>query len=146
MDPWHYWLIGAFILCILEMFTGDLFLLGCGVAAAGSSIAASVGAERAAQLGVFGVVSVAFIFGIRPLAKRHFYKTSDPRKSNTEAMIGLTGTVIEPIPGGHDVGRVRLGAEEWRALSAHGDHISPGTAVTVSRVDGATLVVASIPT
>ena len=144
MDPWHYWLIGAFILCILEMFTGDFVLLGFGVAAGGGSIAASLGAERAVQLEVFAAVSVLFIFGIRPFAKRHLYRSSDPRKTNTEALIGRPGTVVDPIPGGHAAGRVKLGAEEWRALSSHGGEIAPGTAITVAGIDGATLIVTPV--
>jgi len=145
MDPWHYWLIGAFLLCIIEMFTGDLVCLGLAIAAAGASIAASLGLEKAAQLGVFGAVGVIFIFGVRPFAKRHLYKASDPRQSNAAAMVGLPASVVEPIPGGHDAGRVRIGAEEWRAVSAHGGEIPPGAVVTISRVEGATLVVTPVP-
>ncbi len=144
MDPWHYWLIGAFVLCILEMFTGDLVLLGFGIAAAGASIASSTGADKVGQLSTFGAVSVVFLVVVRPFAKRHLYKSSDPRKTNAAALIGQRATVVDEIPGGQDIGRVKLGGEEWRAVSVDGAAFPSGSTVSVTRVEGATLVVSPV--
>ena len=145
MEPWHYWIIAGLILCILEMFTGDFVLLGLGIAAVGASFTAASDASVNWQLTTFAFVSIAFIFGVRPVAKRHFYKNSDPRPSNINALIGKTATVLEPINGDHGVGRVKLGSEEWRAITAPStNEIPSGAVVKINAVEGSTLIVSSI--
>ncbi|MEM0897743.1 MAG: NfeD family protein [Verrucomicrobiota bacterium] len=139
MEPWHYWIIAGCVLCILEIFTGDFLLLGLGIAAVGSGVAAYYDASLTWQVGVFAIVSVVFVFGIRPVAKRHFYHTSDHRVSNVDAMRGKRGVITSPIPEGGQAGRVRLGAEEWRAVSEDGLSLSEGIEVVVEAVEGATL-------
>ncbi len=139
MEPWHYWLIAGIVLCILEIFTTDFLLLGLGLAAVGSSIASYYEASMPWQVGIFAIVAVIFVFTIRPIAKRQFYKTSDPRTSNVDAMKGKRGVVVDAIPENGQPGRVKLGGEEWRAVTEDGVTIDPGTEVVVDRVDGATL-------
>ncbi len=141
MLPWHYWLIAGIILCILEMFTGDMILLGLGFAAVGASIAASFDATLTWQLVFFSAFALIFIFLIRPVAKRHFYKSSDTRKSNVDALIGRKGTVIVPIPVGLEPGRVKIGGETWRAVSDLEEVIEEGTKISVQSVEGATVTV-----
>lgn len=144
MEPWHYWIIAGLVLCILEMFTGDFVLLGLGIASVGSSFVAAGHASLNWQLAAFSCVSIIFIFGVRPVARRHFYKNSDPRPSNVKAMIGQTAIVVDTVAGGHGSGRVKLGSEEWRAISApDSDDLTPGTAVRISGIDGSTLIVSS---
>ena len=139
MEPWHYWLIAAIVLCILEIFTADFLLLGLGFAAVGSSIASYHEASMTWQVGVFAILSVIFVFTIRPIARRYFYKTSDPRVSNVEAIKGKRGVVVEAIPQGGQPGRVKLGGEEWRAVTEDAVTIAPDTEVVVEHVEGATL-------
>jgi membrane protein implicated in regulation of membrane protease activity len=139
MEHWHYWIIAGIVLCILEIFTADFLLIGLGVAAMAASIASYSEASMPWQVGVFAIVSVVFVFTIRPLAKKHFYKSSDPRTSNVDAMHGKRGIVVDPIPENGQPGRVKLGGEEWRAVTDDGVALEPGTEVVVERVDGATL-------
>jgi membrane protein implicated in regulation of membrane protease activity len=144
MEPWQYWLIGGIVLCILEMFTGDFVLLGLGVAGISSGLAAYGGASTNLQLITFGIIALIIIFGIRPIAKKHFYKSSDPRLSNAKAMIGKTATVILPITGPHGAGRVKLGSEEWRAIASDTGDFPSGTTVRIESIDGATLIVSPL--
>ena len=139
MEPWHYWLIAGIVLCILEIFTADFLLLGLGFAATGSSVASFYNAPMTWQVGVFAILSVIFVFGIRPLAKAHFYKTSDPRVTNVDAIRGKRGVVVDSIPMNGQPGRVKLGAEEWRAVTEDGVTFTEGEEVVVESVEGATL-------
>ena len=139
MEPWHYWLIAGIVLCILEIFTADFLLIGLGVAAMASSISSYAEASYPWQVGIFAIVAVVFVFTIRPLAKKHFYKTSDPRTSNVDAMRGKRGIVVDSIPENGQPGRVKLGGEEWRAVTDDGLSIESGAEVVVEQVDGATL-------
>ena len=141
MLAWHYWLIAAIILCIIEIFTIDFLALGLGIAAVITSIAAAMGASLEVQVGVFAVASIIMIFTVRPLFRKAIYKHSDDRKSNVDALHGQQAVVIEAIPGNHESGRVKLGAEEWRAISLIEDEIPAGATVHIERVDGSTLVV-----
>ena len=144
MEPWQYWLIGGIALCILEMFTGDFVLLGLGFAAIGSGLATYAGASTNLQLITFGIIALTIIFGIRPVAKKHLYKRSDPRLSNAKAMIGQTATVIMPITGPHGAGRVAFGSEEWRAIASDTGDFPSGTTVRIESIDGATLIVSPL--
>ncbi|MEM9478936.1 MAG: NfeD family protein [Verrucomicrobiota bacterium] len=139
MEPWHYWIIAGCVLCILEIFTGDFLLLGLGIAAVGSGVAAFYDASLIWQVGVFAIISVIFVFGIRPVAKRHFYYTSDRRVSNVDAMSGKRGVIVASVPEGGQAGRVRVGAEEWRAVSEDGLSLREGEEIVVDAVEGATL-------
>ena len=64
-------------------------------------------------------------------------------KSNVDALLGKTAYVLEEIDATQDVGRVRIGSEEWRAVS---DTMIPAQSeVTVIDIEGATLKVAPRP-
>lgn len=139
IEPWHWWLIAGILLCILEVFTGDLLLLGLGLAALGGSLSAASEATVSWQIGTFAISALIFVFGVRPIAKKHLYKTSDSRATNVGALIDRVGVVVESIDGHGMAGRVKLGAEEWRALAEV--PISVAEHVIVERVEGATLFV-----
>jgi membrane protein implicated in regulation of membrane protease activity len=56
-------------------------------------------------------------------------------------MIGLTATVVDGIEGRGAAGRVRIGAEEWRAVVPDETAVEAGARVEVLRVEGATVMV-----
>jgi membrane protein implicated in regulation of membrane protease activity len=57
-------------------------------------------------------------------------------------LVGEAGTVLELVPGTPTAsGLVRVGREEWRAESADGRPIEPGTTVKVVEVKGTRVVV-----
>jgi membrane protein implicated in regulation of membrane protease activity len=60
--------------------------------------------------------------------------------SNTDALIGLTGVVMERL-GEHHPGQVKVRDEVWRAVPVSGatGPYEPGTVVHVEGVDGVTL-------
>ncbi len=141
MQPWHLWTIAGICLLTAEMLTVSFFAASFGVAALVTALAtAQAGLGIEGQLGVFCVASVACLGMIRPLARR-LWRNADGRPVLTEAMIGLTATVVDGIEGRGAAGRVRIGAEEWRAVVPDETAVEAGARVEVLRVEGATVMV-----
>ena len=144
MEPWHLWTILGISLVIVEMLTVSFFAASFGVAAlVTAAIAARTGCGTTMQLAAFSGASVVSLAIVRPLF-RGLYRASDNRPVLTDAMIGGTGTVVDEIEaqGGH--GRVRVGAEEWRAVAPDHRAVPAGARVEILKVDGATLTVRPI--
>ena len=91
------------------------------------------------QSALFTVSSVIFLIIGFPLGR----KLSDFKKTSTnfEMNIGKTATVIEEINSEKNTGRVRLNGVDWIAVSADGSIIPENSAVSVSEVKGAKLIV-----
>jgi membrane protein implicated in regulation of membrane protease activity len=142
MQAWHIWVIAGVVLIIFEMFTISFVLASFGVACLLAAIAAALDVGLNGQLAVFAVASVVSLFAIRPLFHKRVYLHSEQRKTGSAAMIGQSGIVVERVGGPTAPGRVKIAGEEWRAIAASaGDSFEPGTAVEISAVDSATLVV-----
>lgn len=143
LEVWQLWLIGGVILIILEMFTFTFILASFGLAAMITAIPAANGASTNWQLTIFAISNVVLLTLLRPLAKKGLYRNSEQRPTNANAIIGQTATVLEEIADQHRPGRVKLGSEEWLALSSAAP-VPPNTIVEVVGIDGATLVVRPI--
>lgn len=143
LEIWQLWLIGGVILIILEMFTFTFIFASFGIAAMITAIPAANGFSVTGQLAIFAISNVILLFLLRPLAKNGLYRNSEQRPTNANAIIGQTATVLEEIADQHRPGRVKLGSEEWLALSSAGP-LPPNTIVEVISIDGATLIVSPI--
>ncbi|MCB1229653.1 MAG: NfeD family protein [Verrucomicrobiae bacterium] len=141
MEPWHWWLITAVILFILEIFFSDFLLATLGAACLAAAVTAGMGASFAWQLGTFVAASIAALALLRPAMKRWMYRTSDPAKTNHHAMIGQRGTVTDAVGDTDNPGRVKIGGEEWRAVSESTEALEPGTRVEIVAIDSATVIV-----
>ena len=86
------------------------------------------------QVLLFFAVSIVLLAALRPLVKKHF--TPKLEKTNVDAVVGTTGTVISPIDNIQAPGRVKLGGMEWTARSTSGEPIAEGTIVKVDRIEG----------
>ncbi len=138
MPPWLWWLVIAGILGVGEMLTLSLLLGMTALAALTACVVAGVGGGLLAQLVAFVVTSGALLLGLRPVARRHLHQSPDVA-TGTDALIGMTGVVLEPVNGD---GRVRIRGEVWSARATiDGQILEPGTSVRVLRIDGATAVV-----
>ena len=65
-------------------------------------------------------------------------------KSNTHAMVGQRGTVTTVVGGIDNPGRVKIGGEEWRAISESDEPLAEGLVVEIISVDSATVIVRPI--
>jgi len=141
MQSWHLWTITGLLLLIFEMVLPAFFFASFGLAALLTAAAAATGLGSTAQLGTFAAASTACIAAVRPFFVRFVYRRSDPARVNIHALIGQSASVVDAIGAGDDPGRVKVGSEEWRAISENGAPVPPGTRVEITAVHSATLTV-----
>ena len=139
MADWAVWLILAALLAVGELLTLTLFLAPLAIAAVAAAVLAAAGAGLAVQLVVFLAVSLACLFGLRPIAKRHL-RTPAALRTGTAALPGTKAIVLERVD---DLGgRVKIGGEVWTARSFfEGQVYEEGARVEVAKIEGATALV-----
>ena len=141
MEIWIYWVIGALVLFIIEMFTAGFAVVCLSFGCLGSAIAASCNTSLEWQLSIFAIVSFIALIAVRPLLKRLFYKDGEKVATNASAMIGKHGVVCADINGDDEQGRVMIEGVDWRAITTDNEHISKGTRVVVVELNSVVLTV-----
>ncbi|MBX2855736.1 MAG: NfeD family protein [Rhodobacteraceae bacterium] len=143
-----WWLGLCLTLILVEMATMSLFLLWPGLAAALVAVIVYIvpGLGLAPQLIVFAIISVALTY----LGRSYFSSSLGQEESDRPMlnqrgaqMIGRQVTALRDFENG--VGSVQIDDGQWRARladAASGAEISSGAVLTVSDIDGVTLVVA----
>ena len=127
---WQVWAVIAILGLVLELTSGDFFIICFAIGAVGAAIVSPF-AGFYVQLAVFAIVTALSIFQVRPFALRYLHKRDSNRLSNADAVVGQRGHVSERIPAGGGYGRVALPGDDWRALSADGQELPVGTPVQV---------------
>ena len=140
---WLIWVIISIVCLILELSSGDFFILCFAIGAAASAIIAGCGANLTWQVIIFAVVSALSLLLVRPALIKKLHKPHRERLSNAEAMIGQEGRVSENIEAG-GYGRVAIDGDDWKALSADGSAIEKNTRVRVVKMDSIILTVEPI--
>ena len=126
---WQLWAVVAVVCLILELTSGDFFIMCFAIGAAVTAIAAPF-TNFYVQLALLAVVSVVCLFTVRPVALRWFHRNDPHRVSNADALIGREGRVSETIEAG-GYGRVPIDGDVWKARSATGEALPAGTQVRV---------------
>lgn len=126
---WQLWAAVAFICLILELTSGDFFIMCFAI---GAAVTAAVAPFTSfyVQLAVLAVVSVVCLFTVRPVALRWFHKNDPNRVSNADALLGREGRVNEAIEA-DGYGRVAIDGDVWKAKSANKAAIPVGKNVKV---------------
>ena len=137
-DHW-WWLIGAALLGILEIFLPGIFLIWMAAAAALTGIiAALLPIALPFQLAIFGLLAMAAVYGGRRHYERHPVPSSDPLLNDrTARLVGQNVLVVTAIENGE--GRVKVGDSVW---AARGPDAAAGTRMVVTGADGSCLRVA----
>ena len=130
-NVWQGWAIAAVICLILELSSGDFFIICFSIGAVASAIGAAIGLNIYWQLAIFAAVALASIFFVRPIALRYLHKNEPNRPSNADALIGRIGRVTETIKTG-DYGRVAIDGDVWKAVSNSATDITAGSTVKVT--------------
>ncbi|MET0435713.1 MAG: NfeD family protein [Cellulomonas sp.] len=140
---WLWWLGGALLLGVAEMFSLDLiFLMLAGGALAGA-LAAALGAPLAVQIIAAAVAALLLLFALRPFLLHRLRERTQLVETNSAALVGRPAVVVAPTDASG--GRVKLGGEVWSARSlVVGTSFDAGTEVRVARIDGATAVVEAV--
>ena len=131
---WLIWIIISILCLILELSSGDFFLLCFAIGAAVGAIVAGCGLSLTWQIIIFALVSALSLLLVRPALIRKLHKPQKVRLSNAEAMIGREGRVTEEIEA-NGYGRVAIDGDDWKARSIDGSAIVNGTRVRVVKMD-----------
>ncbi len=133
LDQYGWWTAGL-VLLIAEMLVPGIFLMWFGFAALLTGVVDVLvpGLDWRWQTVVFSVLSVALVFGIRPLIGHSLEAESDRPDLNRRlhSLIGQSADLVKPIENGH--GEVRIGDTLWRVT---GPDLPAGTRVRVIAVD-----------
>lgn len=127
---WQVWAIICLLCLIMELFSGDFFILCFAIGAAVSLVCALSGMGLAGQIIAFAVASVLSVMFVRPVALKWFHRNDPDRASNADALIGREGRVSQRIDGGGH-GRVAVDGDDWKAVSATGADIAEGAVVRI---------------
>ena len=127
-NMWQVWAIVAIVCLILELSSGDFFIICFSIGAVFSIISAVCGLSIYWQIFIFAIFSLLSVIFIRPIALRYLHKNDPNRASNADALLGRTGKVTEAIKAG-DSGYVQIDGDLWKAVSD--TEIGVGTSVRV---------------
>ena len=125
-NVWLIWILVSVVCLILELGSGDLFLLCFAIGALAASLTAGVGLGIIPQLVALALCSLLSIYFIRPVALRYLHRNDENRVSNADALMGRTGKVSQKIEKGGS-GRVAIDGDDWKAVSADGESIEQGS-------------------
>ena len=137
-----WWLLGAALLGILEIFVPGLFLVWLAAAAAATGIVvALLPLGLPVQLALFSILAVVAVIGGRRYYE-HKATLADELHINDPVarLIGQDFEVVTEIRGGQ--GRVRIGDSVW---TARGADTPAGARVRVTGVKGNCLDVVPVP-
>ena len=140
---WLIWILVSVLCLIVELGSGDLFVLCFAIGALGASLTAALGLGIVPQLISMAVCSLLSIYFIRPVALRYLHRNDENRVSNAEAIIGREGRVSQTIEVG-GFGRVAIDGDDWKAKSADGSAIPKNTKVKVVALDSIIITVEKI--
>ena len=139
-NMWLAWLIVSIGLLLLELTSGDFYVICFAFGAVASIVGAAIGLPLWAQVLIWAVCSVLCLYFVRPSLVRRLHGKENERKSNVDALVGRRGVVIDKISAG-GFGYVKIDGDEWRSVSSDGQEIPVGTNVQVVSRDSIILTV-----
>ena len=140
---WALWACVSIVCLVMELTSGDCFLLCISIGSAVTALVAVIGGGIYAQLIALSAVSLFSLFAIRPWLVKKIHSSGEKRASNVEAMLNREGKVSQDIPE-NGFGRVALDGDDWKAKSTDGSAIPSGTRVKVSHVESTIITVCKI--
>lgn len=126
---WQVWAIIAILCLILELSSGDFFIICFAFGGIFAAIGAAFDLSIYWQLAIFAFFTLLSIFTVRPIALKYLHKDED-RVSNADALIGREGRVSQTIEKG-GYGRVAVDGDDWKAISHDGEEIEKDTRVRI---------------
>jgi len=136
MEAWAVWVLTAIVLFTLEVFVPGFFLACLGVGSLIAGVLSMLNVGLTIQFFAFALVTLVVFIKIRPFFLKFLYRDDKGVRTNTEALIGKQGVVIEEIFSPTFQGRVKVGGEDWPAEAADGQRKVVGELILVERVEG----------
>ncbi|MEC9473828.1 MAG: NfeD family protein [Actinomycetota bacterium] len=146
-DTWRWiWLVIAAALITGEMFVaGTFILIPFGLSAAVAMVLAFFGAPLVVDWIVFVVLGGALFSVFWRRSRISIAAMQSPPGAGHDRLIGAFGRTIESISGDPATsGLVKVGGEEWRAISDLGP-IDAGSTVEITEIRGTRVVVRKTP-
>lgn len=137
---WQLWTLVGIICLILELTSGDFFIMCFSIGAFISAIVAAFEPSFTVQIIVFAVASLLCLLFVRPLALKYFHRNDESRLSNVDAMIGRKGVVTESIPAA-GYGRVKIDGDSWKACGEHDQPVAKDARVEVVDINSLIIIV-----
>jgi len=129
-NMWQLWAVIAVACLILELSSGDFFIICFSIGAFFGGAAALIGLGVYWQMALFALFTLLSIFLVRPLALHYLHRGEENRVSNVDALMGRQGRVVETVRAG-DFGRVQIDGDIWKAVTHETADIAEGTTVRV---------------
>lgn len=137
---WQFWTLIGFICLILELTSGDFFIMCFSIGAFVTAIASAFVPGFMVQIIIFAVASLLCLLFVRPLALKYFHRKDKERPSNVDAMIGRKGVVTDAIPA-DGYGRVKIDGDSWKACCEGNEAIANGAHVEVVAMESTIITV-----
>ena len=141
VESWIIWIIIGAIFIVAEIFSVSFFAGPVGLACLVAAILNKAGATTTWQLVGFSVTSVGLLLAVRPIWKRMMENMSDKKVSGIDTYVGRQGKITETVDPQAETGRIKIGGEDWRAVSDKSIIIEEGSLATVIRIEGSKAVV-----
>ena len=129
-NMWQLWAAIAVVCLILELSSGDFFIICFSIGAVFACLTDALGGGIILQLVVFAVFTLASLFFVRPFAVRFLHKGESNRVSNADALLGRKGRVVETVKA-DSYGRVQIDGDIWKAVTNESQDIPEGSNVRV---------------
>lgn len=140
---WHYWLVAAILLMIIEALVPGFVLACLSIGSLGGMFAAFLTDSWEVQLLVTSITSIlAFLF-VRPFALKRLFRKNE-LKTNVDSLIGKRARVSQAFDDERLKGRVAIDGDDWMAYSRTPGNFSIGTVVEIEAVESNTLVIKPI--
>lgn len=137
-----FWLVLMIVFLVAEAATVQMVSIWLAAGSLAAIIPALFGMPLPVQLIAFLLVSGACLIFTRPFVKKVLAvkKTS----TNADRTIGEIGLVTETVDNAMESGRIMVDGLSWKAKTADGAVIEPGSRVMVKAMEGVTLTVEKI--
>ena len=140
-DPWIIWVAIGIICIIIEIFTPGFLFLSFGLGAILTGLIALVIPSIALQILAFAIISLIAFLLSRKFSKKLI--SNNYEDTNVKALVGKTGQVTQQIPT-NEKGYVKIGGEEWSAVSKDNNEIKKDARIVVNDIEGNKVIVTLI--
>ncbi len=141
-EVWRWlWTGAALGFGLAEIFTAGFFLLPFAIGAAAAAVLGWADVHILWQWLVFFLVTVLSFVYLRRFVRRE--NSAEQPRVGASRLIDSRGMVIERVDEDAETGMVRVGGEQWRAVSD--EIIAPDTRVLITEIRGTRLVVVPVP-
>lgn len=129
-NMWQVWAVIAVVCLILELSSGDFFIICFSIGAVIGAVGAMLGLNVYWQMALFALFTLLSIFLVRPVALHYLHRGEENRVSNADALMGRRGRVVEAVKA-NGFGRVQIDGDIWKAVTNGTADISVGQYVRV---------------